>query len=105
MQRTRVVAVDERLVVDVVHDQIERAVAVEIAVRRAVGEARRRQPPRGRLVREAQAAVVVKRVVRERRRASSRSISLQEVDARCPVLRHLLHRLLRWRGRRCSPAT
>src|SRR5205085_5183359 len=57
-QSARVVAVDERRIVDVVHDQVERSVAVEIGVRGAAREARSVETPRGALVCERQIAVV-----------------------------------------------
>ena len=106
MQRARVVAVDERLLVDVVDDEIERAVAVEIAVRGAAREARRVQPPRFASFTKRQAA----------RRCGTRSsaaasaviaaISLREVDLATPV-RPSPPRIVCAvrRGTRRSPAT
>src|SRR5207302_7346243 len=58
--RPGVVAIDERLLVDVVHDQVERAVAVQVAVGRAAREARRIQAPGRTLVREDQVPPVPK---------------------------------------------
>src|SRR2546422_691086 len=68
-ERPGVVAVDERFVVDVVHHQIEGAVAIQVPVGRATREARRVQAPGGTLVREGQVAPVTERVVRQLGRA------------------------------------
>ncbi len=62
-----VVAVDRGLVVHVAHDEIERAVAVQVAVRRPVREPLGVQPPGGTGVREGQVPLVPEGVIRESR--------------------------------------
>ncbi len=68
-ERPRVVPIDERLLVDVVHDQIERAVAIQVAVGRAARKAQRVQSPGRALVREGQVAPVMEGEVRQLGRA------------------------------------
>ena len=78
-QRPGVVAIDEGLLVDVVHDQIERTVAVQITVGRATGKARRVQAPGRARVREGQAPVVPECIVWQHGRTRLLDES-QEVD-------------------------
>ena len=92
MQAAGIVTIDERLVVDVVYDQIERAVAIQVRVCGAAREARRRQAPLGRLVGKVKTAEVVERIVRQGRRGH-RARELQEVRALAPIVRHRSHRL------------
>jgi len=61
----RVVAIDERLVVHVVHHEIGRAVAVQVAVRRAVRETRPIDSPGRAHVGERQIPVVAEGVIAE----------------------------------------
>ena len=68
-ERPGVVAIDERLLVDVVHDQIDRAVAVQVAIGSAARKTRRVEAPGRALVREGRVAPVAKRVVRQLGRA------------------------------------
>ncbi len=64
-QSAGVVAVDERFVVDVVHDEIERAIAIQVRVHCAVAEAGLVQSPAGGLVRKGQITLVAEGVVLE----------------------------------------
>jgi hypothetical protein len=105
-QRAGVIAVDERLAVDVVDDEVDGAVAVEVPVGGAAREARHVEPPRPRVVGEAQPAArrghVAEGVVRDRRRIH-RLRQAEEVDLAGARLRDLLH--LVWSpGTRRSPS-
>src|SRR5439155_4681032 len=62
-KRTRVIAIDESFVVDIADNEVERSVAVQIAIRCAARDVRRIQTPRRRLIRERQVAFVAKRVI------------------------------------------
>ena len=62
----RMVSVDRRGGIDVIHDEIERATVVEIGVGCPVGKARLRQPPRLCHVGESQIAIVAIGIVRQR---------------------------------------
>src|SRR6266702_6890269 len=64
-QGSGVVAIDERLLVDVVYDQIDRAVAVQVAVGGAARKTRRVEAPGRALVREGRVPPVAERVVRQ----------------------------------------
>src|SRR5207302_10223610 len=63
-ERSGVVAIDERLLVDVVHDQIDRAVAVQVAIGSTARKTWRVEAPGRTLVGEGRVAPVAKRVVR-----------------------------------------
>ncbi len=66
-ERARVIAVDRGRFVDVVHDEIERSVTIEIAVRGAVRGAGRIQTPVAAAIGKRQIALVPERVVGQRR--------------------------------------
>ena len=68
-ERTGVVAIDEGLLVDVVDDQIERPVAVQVAVGGAAREAQRVQVPGRALIGKREIAAVAKRVIGQLGRA------------------------------------
>ena len=80
---TGVVAVHECLVVHVVHDEVECAVAVQVPVRCAVREARLVEAPGRGDLGERQVAGIAKRVIGEPGRAH-RVDQAQEVDALAP---------------------
>ncbi len=63
--RPRIIAVDERFVVDIVHHEIRRAVAIQIAVRGPVGETWPVESPRRAHFGEREVAVVAERIVRQ----------------------------------------
>src|SRR5204863_7538217 len=64
-QRPGIVAIDERLLVDVVHDEIDRTVAVQVAVGGPARKTRRVDAPGRARVCERRVAPVAKRVVRQ----------------------------------------
>ena len=88
-QRARIVAIDKRFHVDVVHHQIDCAIAVEITVCRAIRKTRGVQSPRLRCVGELQIALIMKRVVRDFGR-THRVDKTQEVDL--PAVVHRFRR-------------
>ncbi len=78
-QRARVVAIDRGFLVDVVHHEVQRPVAVQVAIRGTIGESRRIQSPGRASVREGQITPIPERVVRQLRRAHDLDES-HEVD-------------------------
>ena len=90
-ERAGVVAIDKGFLIDGVDDQVEGAVAVEVAVGGAAGEARRVEPPGRAPVGEGPVAVVLERVVRQRS-GGHRGDEPQEIHPRAP--RGRAHRLV-----------
>ena len=89
-ERPSIVAINEGFLVDVVHDEVERAIAVQVAIGGAAREARRVEAPGGARVDERQVPVVAEGIVRQLRRGH-RGHEPPEVHP--PPARGLHHRL------------